>query len=245
MRLAIAVAAVIIAAVAAILVVTSLGKQGSNSAANGKTNRPRSSISPTPGPPPGKWGYIGARATDPVPLTLKELYPFNFAVGTVFYHAAATKEGHSCVSALIGAALQTAVRHAHCSQVLRASYIARAAKVMATVGVFNLATSSGASHAAQHAGPAEFVAELPAKIGPASSIGQGSGIEEAVVKGHYLVLVWAENTNLAAPSTHWQREHLTKFMSTLLRETINNSLSVRMVDGSPTSAPPPSSGQGQ
>lgn len=231
-RLAIGVAVVIIAAVAAILVITSLGKPGTS--AGNTPNRPRASASPTPTTPGGKWGFIGARRTDPVPLTLSELFPFNFATGGVFYHASATKAGHNCHAALVGTALQTAVRQAQCSQVLRASYVARAAKAMATIGVFNLATSSAASAAARHAGPAEFVAVLPGKIGLTSSIGQGSGIEEAVVKGHYLVLVWAENTNLAASVTNWQRQHLTGFVSTLLQQTVNRSLSYRMVDGRPT-----------
>lgn len=232
-RLAIGAATVIIAAVAAILVITSLGKPGANSGAN-KPNRPGVSTSPTPKAPGGKWEYIGARHTDPVPLTLPELFPFNFAVGGAFFHASATKEGHNCRAALIGTALQTAVRQAHCSQVLRASYVARSEKAMATIGVFNLATSADASAAASHAGPAEFVAVLPGKIGLTASIGQGSGIEEAVVKGHYLVLVWAENTDLAAPATHWQRQHLADFMTTLLAHTINTSLSYRMVDGRPS-----------
>ncbi len=233
-RLAIGAAAVIIAAVAAILVISSIGKPGTG--ANNKPSRPRASTGPTPAGAGGKWGYIGTRQTDPVPLAPRELFPSSFITGGVYYHAAITKEGHNCRSALIGTALQAAVKHANCTQVLRASYVARLQNAMATIGVFNLATSSGASAAALHAGPAEFVAELPAKNGVTSKLGQGSGIEEAVVKGHYLVLAWAEYIDLTAPQTKKQRQHLTGFMNKLIQLTVNNGLSYRMVDGKPAPA---------
>lgn len=229
-RLAIGVAVAIIAAVAAILVISSLGKPHANTAGN---TRPRTSVS-TPGAPAGKWEFIGSRKTDPVPLALKELFPGGFGTHGVYYHVTITREGHDCQAALIGAALQAAVKRAGCSQVLRASYVAHLEKAMATIGVFNLATSAAASSAAQHAGPSEFVAELPTKNGVTSRIGQGSGIEEAVVKGHYLVLAWAEYVDLSTPKTSAQRAHLTAFMNTLIHATINTSLSYRMVDGKPS-----------
>lgn len=232
-RFAIVLATVIIAAVAAILVITSIGKPNTNSNANNKPSRSRVSPSPTPTGPAGKWGYIGTRQTDPVPLTLRELFPSSFVTSRIYYHVAIAQQGRYCGFSLIGTALQAAVKRAHCSQVLRASYVARFQKAMATIGVFNLATSTGARDAAWHAGRAEFVAVLTARNGVTSRLGQGSGLEEAVVKGHYLVLVWAEYIDLTAPTTRHQRQHLTGFMNTLLQLTVNRSLSYRMVDGTP------------
>ena len=66
-----------------------------------------------------------------------------------------------------------------------------------------------------------------------SKIGQGTGLEEAIVKGHYLVLVWAEKIDLTAPKTAWQRGRLTRFMNTLLQDTVNSPLSFRQVEGKP------------
>jgi len=229
-RLAIGVAVAIIVAVAAILVISSLFKPGQNTATN---SRPRTSAS-TPSAPAGKWKYIGARQTDRVPLALKELFPRAFGTNGVYYHVTIVQASHDCQTALIGAALQAAVRRAGCSQVLRASYVAHLEKAMATLGVFNLATSAAAGRAALHTGPSEFVAELPTKNGVTNRIGQGSGIEEAVVKGHYLVLAWAEYIDLSAPRTAAQRAHLTAFMNTLIQATINNALSYRMVEGKPS-----------
>ena len=230
-RLAIVVAVVIIAAVAAILVLTSLRKPASNS--GNAPHTPGRSVSPTPTVPAGKWGFIGTRATDPTPLTLRELFPITFGTGGVFFHATITKLGHDCRSALIGSALQAAVQRAGCSQVLRASYVARADDAMATIGVFNLMNSTVAERAAAHIGQAAFVAPIGAKNGATSKIGQGTGLEEGVVKGHYLVLVWAERINLAAPTTSAQRQRLIAFMFTLIRATANGGLSYRTVYGKP------------
>jgi hypothetical protein len=229
--LAIGAAGAIIAAVAAILVIT---------IPHGNSPAPRSTprSTPTPGSsspkaPPGPWGFIGSRKTDPVPLTAAELFPASVSdVGTVYTRAIKVRSTN-CHAALIGSALQAAVRHAGCKQALRATYLSKSAKVMATIGVFSLKDFALASKAAGKAGHAEFVAQLAAKAGPAKSIGQGTGLEEAIVKGHYLVLVWAENTNLNAPKGQAGRTRLTAFMNLLVKNTVNVSLSNRMVDGKP------------
>ncbi|HUC57376.1 MAG TPA: hypothetical protein VMA95_08240, partial [Streptosporangiaceae bacterium] len=211
--LAIGAAVVIVGAVIAVLVTTSLGGR---TTANGKPSSPPRSTKPSPTPPAGKWEYIGSRATDPMPLSLQELFPASFYYKTIYYHLTIQRRGHDCHTAIIGAALQAAVRKAGCTQDLRASYASRLQNAMATIGVFNLDDANSAALAAAHAGPEQFVAQLVAKNGVTSKLGQGTGLEEAVVKGHYLVLVWAEFINLASPKTHWQQAHLTNFMNILI-----------------------------
>jgi hypothetical protein len=230
--LAIGTAVVIIVAVAAVLVVTSLGKQNPPSKARA-ISKPHPKAATTPTPPAGKWGFIGTRASDDAPLTLHELFPASFLTGGVYFHATRMKPGHNCHTALIGASLQAAVRKADCLQDMRASYVARLDNAMATIGVFNLDSAAAASKAALKTGPSEFVTQLPSKNGVTSKLGQGTGLEEAVVKGHYLVLVWAEKIDLTAPKTAWQRGRLTRFMNTLLQDTVNGTLSFRMVEGKP------------
>ena len=107
---------------------------------------------------------------------------------------------------------------------------------MATIGVFNLASFTKATTAAKAAGKSQFVGQLPAKSGPTTKIGEGTGLEEAVVKGHYLVLVWADFFNLRAPKKAAQRTELENFMTQLIRHTVNVSLSYRMVYGKPNPA---------
>ena len=230
--LAIGTACVIVAAVAAVLVLTSLGSGGRPAARPKPTDTPAPART-SPTPPPGPWGYIASRKTDAVPLTMAELYPGTISnAGTVYTRVKQTKSTN-CRAALIGGALQAAVRHGHCTQTLRATYLSKSAKVMGTIGVFNLKNYAAANTAASKAGHSEFVAQLAAKAGPAKAIGQGTGIEEALVKGHYLVLVWAEDTNLNPPKGKAGRARLTAFMHLLINQTVNVSLSNRMVDGKP------------
>jgi hypothetical protein len=230
--LAIGTACVIVAAVAAVLVLTSLGSGGRPAARPKPTDTPAPART-SPTPPPGPWGYIASRKTDAVPLTMAELYPGTISnAGTVYTRAKQTNSTN-CRAALIGGALQAAVGHGHCSQTLRATYLSKSAKVMGTIGVFNLKNYAAANSAASKAGHSEFVAQLAAKSGPAKAIGKGTGIEEALVKGHYLVLVWAEDTNLNPPKGKAGRARLTAFMHLLINQTVNVSLSNRMVDGKP------------
>jgi hypothetical protein len=229
--LAITAAAAIVAAVALILVLSSPGP-ATPAAHKNRGNSPGPAAT-SPAAPGGKWKYIGSRATDSVPLTLAELYPSHITNGATMYTRATADNGKNCHRSLIGSALRAAVRRGGCTQVVRATYLSRAAKVMATIGVFNLKNAALASKAARKAGRSEFVAQLPAKTGPTQAIGQGTGLEEALVKGHYLVLIWAEATNLSAPKTAKARARISAVMSLLINQTVNVSLSTRMVDGRP------------
>ena len=242
-RLVIGAAIVIVAAVAAFLVTSVPGASAPTSsrpAARSSTRaaKPKTQARPSPQIPAGPWKYISTRSTDQVPLTAAELYPQSFTSGKTGYSRAVVAASTHCQGGLIGSGLQGAVRKAGCSQAVRATYLSRGIKVMATIGVFNLASFTKATTAAKAAGKSQFVAQLPAKIGPTSKIGEGTGLEEAVVKGHYLVLVWADFFNLRAPKKAAQRTELETFMTQLIQHTVNVSLSYRMVYGKPDPAGP-------
>ncbi|MGI9008408.1 MAG: hypothetical protein ACR2FU_19815, partial [Streptosporangiaceae bacterium] len=233
---AIGAAVVIIVAVAAVLVYT-LPKNHSAS----PPAKPKQTSTPPPaatGPttPPGPWGFIGARKTDATPLSMTEVFPATISDGTTSYTRARQVIGKNCRNSVIGPALQAAMRKAGCSQALRATYLSKSAKVMATIGVFNLKNAAEAGKVAAKAGHSQFVAQLAAKSGPAKAIGKGTGLEEAVVKGHYLVLVWAEPTNVSASPSGKDKTKLDTFMNLLVAHSVNVSLSYRMVDGKPPPA---------
>lgn len=233
---AIALAVVIIAAVAGALYYT-LPKN--NNASPPPAPKQTSTPAPTPtGPtaPPGPWKFIGARKTDAIPLTMKEVFPAKISDGTTTYTRARQAMHKNCHGSVIGSALQAAIHSAGCNQALRATYLSKAAKVMGTIGVFNLKNAAEAGKAAAKAGHSEFVSQLPAKSGPAKAIGQGTGLEEALFKGHYLVLVWVEPTNVSASPSGKNKAKLDTFMNLLVAHTVNASLSYRMVDGKPPPA---------
>jgi len=236
--LAIGAAVVIIAVGALILVLTSSGS--STPPVRPKAQSTPTPVQTSPTRPGGKWEYIGARTTDSTPLTSRELYPGSFASGGTVYTKVTQRQGTTCRDSIIGSALKAAVRQAGCTQAIRATYVSRSAGVMATIGVFNLDSATAAGQAATKAGHSSFVAQLQASTGPAKFIGRGTGIEEALVKGHYLILVWAEATNLHTPRNKADRARLEAFMNLLIARTANVSLSYRMVYGQPVPQPTPS-----
>jgi hypothetical protein len=188
--------------------------------------------SPSPSPSPAVSNHIASRVTDPVPLKLAELFPAKFADGAISYTRTVQKAKARCAGALIGSTLAAAVSHAGCTQVMRASYLS-SKKLMGTIGVLNLATAAAANRAGKAAGPADFIAQLPAAKGPTKRLTKGTGVEAAEVKGHYLVLVWAEFTNLRPPKSAAQRRALEAFITVLIQKTANVAIASRMVTGRP------------
>jgi hypothetical protein len=197
------------------------------------TSSAKPSTDPSPSPSLGQWGHIDSRALDPAPLTLAELFPGSFVNGTTTYVRTAQKAKVHCAGSLAGSQLVTAVSHAGCTQAMRASYLSSDHKVMGTIGVLNLITATAAERAGKATGPSEFIAQLPGARGLTKNLTKGTGIEAAEVKGHYLVLVWAELANLHTPRTPLQKSELEEFITLLMQRTANVSLATRQVTGSP------------
>jgi hypothetical protein len=194
------------------------------------TNAPGS---PGYDPALGHWQHIGTRAEDPEPLTLQELFPPQFELDGSSYVRTAATVTKNCSLAVFGANLQAALQSGHCTQVLRASYISGNGTMMGTVGVANLSSSSAAQKAGGVTGPQEIIAPLAAQKGPTSKLGNGTGVVQAEIKGHYLILMWAEFTNLKSPSTSAQRQQLEQFATDLVTGSANIDLSTRMLTGKP------------
>ena len=181
----------------------------------------------------GKWQHIGARTQDPAPLTLEQLFPPQFELDGSSYVRTAADTNKNCTLAVFGANLQASLTAGHCSQILRASYISGNGKMMGTVGVANLIGSNAAQKAGATTGPQEIIAPLAAQKGPTSKLGNGTGVVEAEIKGHYVILMWAEFTNLKSPSTTAQRSQLEQFAANLVTGSANINLSTRMLTGKP------------
>ena len=181
----------------------------------------------------GPWKNITSQAVDAQPLTVQELYPARFSVGGNAGTRTVERANTKCTNAVIGSSLRAAVRKGGCTQVIRASYLSTNRKMMATIGVLNLVNVTAAEKAGKAAGASEFIRQLPAAKGPTRKLTQGTGLEEAEVKGHYLILIWTEFANLKAPSGKKQRRELTKFSADLFAGTANLSLTSRMVTGKP------------
>lgn len=198
------------------------------------TATPPGQPSPSPTPTPtGRWGHIQTRLTDPQKLTLHQLYPVRLRSAGASYGRTAIKAGKHCTSAVLGSRLQAAVKAAGCSQVMRASYLSGNHKLMGTIGVLNLRSARLARRAGIATGPSQFIAQLRGAKGLTRRLNKGTGVEEAKVKGHYLILIWAEFANLHAPKHAAQKKELVQFCNRLIKNTANVSLSRRLVTGKP------------
>jgi len=193
---------------------------------------PLPTVSASPTPTLGPWKHIGNRTLDTQPLSLKELFPARFTAGLTGVRTI-DKASKKCIRALIGSGLQKAIHKAHCTQVLRASYLSGDRKLMATIGVLNLLNVTAAERAGKASGTHQFIKQLAAKHGPTRRLTKGTGLEEADVLGHYLILTWTEFANLHKPSGKKQLAELKKFSTDLITGTANISLSSRMVTGAP------------
>jgi hypothetical protein len=179
----------------------------------------------------GEWQHIGSRSQDPQPLTIAALFPPQFELNGTSYTRTAAALTKTCESAVYGGDLQAALQSGKCDQAVRASYITSDGKMMGTVGVLNLTDSSAAQKAGKATGSQEIVAPLAAKKGPTSKLGQGTGVVQAEIKGHYLILMWAEYATTKSPSTTAQRQALEQFATSLVKGTANINLSTRMLSG--------------
>jgi hypothetical protein len=232
---------VLLAAAVALIVVAGSGtyfylaarQQPSHPAAAPAASQPAGPTAQPSPTPSGRWGHIQTRRADPQPLTIAELYPAGFSSTGSAYSRTAARSGKHCSAAVLGSRLQSAVRAAGCTQVMRASYLSGNRKLMGTIGVLNLRTARLAGRAGRAAGPSEFIAQLRGAKGPTRNLTKGTGIEEAEVKGHYLILIWAEFANLHAPKGAAKKHELEQFCTLLLANTANVSLSQRLVTGTP------------
>jgi hypothetical protein len=179
----------------------------------------------------GKWQHIGSRTEDPAALTVAGLFPPQFVLDGSSYVRTAASVTKNCSQSVYGAQLQAALKSGQCSQVARASYLSGNGQLMGTVGVVNLDTSAAAQKAGQATGPQEVIAPLPAKTGATKKLGDGTGVVQAEVKGHYLILMWAQLADLKSPSTSATKQLLEQFAGNLVTGSANINLSTRMLGG--------------
>ena len=209
-------------------------RQPGTSSAASATRHPAAAASAASSAPPGPWKHITTRQDDPAALTLAELFPAQFSSGGATAVRTVQKaSGANCAKMVLGGKLQAALRKGGCTQVMRASYLSTGQKIMATIGVLNLANVTDSEQAGKATGATAFIKQLPGAKGPTRNLMKGTGLEEAEIKGHYLILTWAEFTSLKAPAGPKQRAQLDAFSRALVGSTANISLTSRELLGKP------------
>lgn len=158
------------------------------------TTRAAAPPRPTPTPTPtetGRGDRLAGRATDPLPLTLNEVFRTKkFKGGGRTYVMTTRRSIHTCSAGVHGTAFRKALAKAGCTQVLRASF--SNGKFIGTIGVLNLRTETTAAAAERASHPKDaFVVPLPG-TGTTKKIGQGLSLTTAETDGHYLILSWVQ-----------------------------------------------------
>ncbi|HEY6788682.1 MAG TPA: hypothetical protein VI365_15360, partial [Trebonia sp.] len=184
--------------------------------------------------------HIELRTDDPAPLTLSELYlpAFHSQKADADFLLQTEKADTNCASALFGSQLISQVKTGKCTQVLRATYLSGDKTIMGTIGVVNLSSTNQAHYAGKIIGQNDFIQPLKPSKGLTVKIGQGIGVVEAEYKGHYLILTWAEFTNLKTPATAAQTQELENWENELVNGSVNIYLSQRMINGDTSSTVP-------
>ncbi len=195
---------------------------------------PSPTITVDPTRPSGRFGYAASRATDPQPLTRKELFGHRkLTVGKRHYTRTIWRADKKCADGVTGTKITAAVKRAGCSQILRASYQDAKGEIIATIGVANLKTTSGAKKVTSAgAGSArkDYVKALPGKSGATQQLGKGEALAGAWTHGHYSVLVWCQFKDGHRPTTK-ERKRLNQASSDILDGTVYPALDTRSLTG--------------
>jgi hypothetical protein len=153
-------AVVVLAVAAAAFLLYTASHQNTPSVAAPTSPKATRHQSTSPSPSPTPTDRILSRTADPLPVSVAQLFPVRFTSGGRSFARTVAKTQKNCPAAIVGGRLKAAVKAAKCSQVIRASYVSIAIKVMGTIGVLNLGTSQQAAKAGHAVGASDFIALL-------------------------------------------------------------------------------------
>ncbi|GAA0260758.1 hypothetical protein GCM10009527_065900 [Actinomadura nitritigenes] len=155
------------------------------------STKPTAPASPTV--PPLQAVKLQSRATDPVKLTLSEVFgKASFKASGLKYVRTAANSTTKCSAVVGGVALEKALKKGDCTQALRATYALSSGSLIGTIGVLNLKSADAAKAALKAASAKDaFLLALPGK-GVTKKAGKGLAFGTSQARGHYLVMTWVQ-----------------------------------------------------
>lgn len=192
---------------------------------------PRQTPTPTP-TETGRGDRLASRATDPLPLTLNEVFRNKkFKGGGRSYVMTTRRSVAKCATGVHGTAFRRALAKAGCTQLLRATF--SDGKFVGTIGVLNLRTETTAAAAEEASHPKDaFVVPLPG-TGTTKKIGQGLSLTTAETDGHYLILSWVQYPS-GKKISKADYAGVTSFVQyTTLGSNLRPALNYRSMEGKP------------
>ncbi|WP_067130005.1 hypothetical protein [Microtetraspora malaysiensis] len=161
---------------------------------------PRAAPKPSPTPPPispapgGKYGYAGSRTTDKTPLTATELFgQKKVTAGSRSYLRTKVNKEKKCADGVSGEKITKALKDGGCTQLIRASYKDTKGKIIGSIGVANVKTTTAAKKVASAGGGKErqdFLKPLPGTDDISKFLGTGDAYAGGWIHGHYTILLW-------------------------------------------------------
>ncbi|ACY99813.1 MULTISPECIES: hypothetical protein [Thermomonospora] len=177
---------------------------------------------------------LKSRATDPKPLTLKEVFgKASFTAKGKKYVRTAWKHERNCSKAVNGGKLAATLKKGGCVQVLRATYARADGLLVGTVGVLNLKTDKWA-RAAQKAGAGRdaYLQPLPG-TGYSKKIGKGAALGTSRAHGHYLIMTWVQRPDGKTIAKKYHRVVSDFQQQIILGSNLGRALHYRGIEGKP------------
>ncbi|GII90804.1 hypothetical protein [Sinosporangium siamense] len=206
------------------------------------TPAPVAAPSPTPVPslpesskrPEGEYGYAASRATDPAPLTIKELFRTTKVTrANRSYTMTVRRLDKKCKNGVTGPKITKAIADGKCTQIIRASFRDRTGKIIGTIGVANLRNSAAVAKVATAGGGGErkdYVKPLPGKDKVTKSLGSGEAYAGVWRHGHYAVMLWFQYKDGHLPSKK-ERTSLNQAAVDIAELTVFRALDSRTLTG--------------
>lgn len=218
--------------------VSSLLSDDSDKGAAASAPQPQASqqtASPTPSVSTGPLNVkLKSRATDPSPLTLKEVFRReSFTIKGKKYVRTAWKHDRDCTKVVNGTKLAATLKKGGCAQVLRATYARSDGLLVGTVGVLNLKTENWAK-AAEKAGSGRdaYLQPLPG-TGYSKKIGKGAALGTSFVRGHYLIMTWVQRPDGKTIASKYHEVVSNFQQQIILGSNLSKALHYRGIEGKP------------
>lgn len=209
------------------------GDKPEPTAASTQAAPPRPTPTPTPTPTEtGRGNLLASRTTDPLALTLNEVFKNKkFRGGGRTYVMTTRRSLKKCSEGVHGTTFRKALAKAGCTQVLRATF--SNGKFVGTIGVLNLRTETTAAAAERASHPKDaYIVPLPG-VGTTKKIGQGLSLTTAETDGHYLILSWVQYPS-GKKISKGDYADVTSFVQyTTLGSNLRPALNYRSMDGKP------------
>jgi hypothetical protein len=176
--------------------------------------------------------HLDSRATDPSPLTLKEVFKNkSFKVKGVHYTMTTDHLDKKCANAVHGTKLKKALSTAKCTQLLRATFETANGKLIGTIGIANVTDATAAADVQTASRPKDAYVEALPGTGATKTAGTGLSLTSGVAQGHYVIMSWVQTPS--GTKNPKNSDAVAFFQNTTVGSNLSAALRYRDMSGKP------------